>query len=114
MFEIIEPCKKCGAPPRRRMAVTTDDCHYSDQFCPVCDISSALPFRWHRRAVWLRDHRPVVSVRFRHGWFGGQRYHRLREKIKRRKPYPPPWQSGRSSQELGYGPLEPITSNEAP
>ena len=68
MLREIHPCTVCGAPPRSRAAITEDDCYVNLQFCPVCDVPSCLPAKLHWMQVWLTDHRPVVSVRFRRSW----------------------------------------------
>lgn len=90
MIEIVEPCKRCGAPPRYRLAVDDREVHFSQQYCPVCDIPSPLPFRWHRAAVWLLGHLPAVRVRFREGWCGPawQGWSRYDPRYRRRKPKP--------------------------
>ena len=94
MLEEIHPCSRCGAPPRERWAIDRDEVLFGQKYCPVCDVSSSLPFAWHRRAVWLSDHVPQVSVRFRRPWFGGRRYHALKGRLPERRAAEPVRVSG--------------------
>jgi hypothetical protein len=81
MIERVEPCTVCGAPPRYRDAVDVGQVHFSQQYCPVCDVPGRVPWQARRACVWLSDHR--VVVRFRQPWFGGGWYFRLRGALTR-------------------------------